>query len=795
MRSLVRAPGFAAIAVFTLALAMGASTAFFSVLDVVALRPLPYTDPDAIVDVRLLTRRGDGDAPPGLPLDALDALRAEPTLFRGIAGWRSWKPTVTGVGEPAILPAAEITEGLLVRVLGVQPTLGRSFAPEEHRADGARTVVLAHAFWRDRMGADAGVLGRALVLDDVPYTIIGVMPERFRPPFAEQAAVWTSARLGEPCNRLCPTVQAIGRLESGVTLPVARDRVAAVLRVLAETRPEEYGHAGIEIIGLRDELYGAASRALGLLVGALVLVLLIASTNVAALQLVRAEGRREELAVRRALGANRTAIVRQLAVESGVLALGGGCLGLALAAWGTEALVALAPRNVPGLDEVEMNARVLGLTALAVLGSGLLSGLAPAIRTGRSGVPTPPRGPSRPGIPRRPWIGVLVVGQVALATVLLVSAGVLLRSLRELRATELGFEPEGVLAVNLDLPVARFAGASGRLAFYHTLMERLADEPAVVTVGATSALPLTAEERFVVVAAENLEEEGEGGGSAAGVLRIATPGYFYTMGQRIVDGRAFDEADDATATPVAVVNETLARALFDEPRLGAIGRRVRIDPAGAAELVMVVGVVGDTRQADVREAPAPALYVPFAQRPVPAMTLVLRVDGDPVALADAARDAVARLDGSLAALSVGRLSDVVDETLRGDRFATRLLGMLATCALLLAAVGLYGVVAHGTVRRLRELGIRLALGAASEDVRRLALRVGLGLAGAGIALGLVGSVLVAGMLESLLFAVSPLDPLTLLGTAVVLGASALAAAWMPARRAGAVDPVSVLREE
>ena len=796
VRSLVRAPAFSAIVVLTLALAIGANTAVFSVLDVVMLRPLPYSDPDALVDVRLTTEPGEGDPSSALPLDALDALRAEPTLFREIAGWSAWRPTLTGAGEAAVVPAAAVTEGLLVRVLGVQPTLGRSFAPEEHFPDGARTAVLAHAFWRDRLGADPAVLGRALVLDDIPYTVVGVLPERFRPPFAGPIAVWTSAHLGVPCNSRCPTVHAIGRLEAGVSVPVAGERARAVLRVLEETRPDEYAGAELDVVRLRDDLFGGATRVLGMLLGAVALVLLVACTNVATLQLVRGEGRRTELVVRQALGAGRAAIVRQLLVESGVLAVAGGAVGLALAAWSTGALVALAPPEIFGLDGVAIDGRALGFTALVALGTGVLFGLAPAFRMGRGSLESAPRRGRVQRSPRRPWIAGLVVGQIALAVVLLVGAGLLLRSLSELHATDLGFDPNGVLAVSLELPYERFTGPAGRRAFYESLLERLADEPTVVSVGATSALPMTDAERgvYVAVAGEEEAEERRPDGGVA-FLRTVTPGYFYTLGQRVLDGRAFDAADDASAPRVAVVNEQLARTLFGFPRFAAVGRRLTIDPAGSGSPVTVVGVVEGARHRDVREPPAPALYLPFAQAPGTAMTVLIRADGDPMGVADAARDAVQALDGSLAALAVERLSDVVDETLRADRFATRLLTMFAWVALFIAAVGLYGVLSHGTARRLRELGIRVALGAPPDDVRHLALRVGLGLAGAGIVTGLLASMLVTRLLESMLYGVSPLDPMTLATTGVVLGAAAFAASWAPARRAGGVDPVSVLGEE
>jgi len=795
VRSLMRAPGFTLLAVSTLAVAIGANTAVFSVLDVVMLRPLPYPDADALVAIRLLDSSERESIGADLPIDALDVLRAEPELFGDVAGWIRWRPMVSGFGDPAVVPAAAITEGLLERVLDVQPRLGRSIAPEEHEPGGVRTVVLAHSFWQDRLAEDPTVLGRALILDDVPYTIVGVLPEGFRPPSTAPVALWTSARLTTPCASPCATVQAIGRLRSGVSLPVARDRATAVVHRLGEERPDVYRDAVVEVQRLHEDLFGDASRALRALVGAVVLVLLIAATNVATLQLVRSAGRDNELALRRALGAGRGAIVRQLLVESGVLALLGGALGLGCAAWGTAALVGLAPPTVPGLETLTMDARVLGFTTLVALGSGTLSGLVPALRLALGDVdPVPTRRPGR-GRRRRPCIEGLVAGQVALAVVLVVGAGLLIRSLRELGATELGFDPEGVLAVGLELPADRFAIGSQQVAPYEELLDRLASAPAVISVGATSSLPMTGPEEHVEVRVVHDEEPGGRLDRSLAASRSATPAYFYTVGQRLVDGRSFDDGDDGSAPLVAVVNETLAGTLFDHPRRSPIGRSVVIDGEGAPRRLIVVGVVDDTRHVGVREPPGPALYAPFAQHPTTAMAVMIRADGDPLALADEIRDALRSLDRSFAVMSVERLSDIVDGTIKADLFAARLLTIFAGCALFLAAVGLYGLVSLGMTHRLRELGIRLAVGAGSEDVERLARRVGVRLAGPGIVLGVLASLMGVGLLETLLYEVSPNDVLTLVATAIVMGLVVLAASWGPARRASGVDPVSVLREE
>lgn len=448
IRSLWHTPSVTMIAIGTLALGIGATSALYSVLDPVLLRPLPYADPEALVAIQPMEDGGaTEDVAGALTLDVIESFGAEPDLFDAVGGWRSWSPILTALGEPAELSGVEATQGFLPEVLGVQPMLGRSFLPEEHRSDGTRTVILSHAFWMDRMGGDPGVLGRSLTLDALPFTIVGVMPPRFRAPSPGSVTVWTSARREGPCGATCPRYRAIARLRGGLTLALANDRAAALAGRVAETRPPGEVATSARLVPLRSALLGSASRVLALLATAVALALLAACVNVAALQRVRAASRRREFRVREALGAGRGAIAWLWLAETGTLALFGGGLGLLMALWGTELLTALAPPGLPAVPEARLNGRVLGFTAAAAFLTALVSGLAPALREPADG---PRAGPTGPGS----WLRLAVIGQVGASMVLLVGTGLLLRSLHELNSEHPGVTTDGVVAVRVEPPAA-----------------------------------------------------------------------------------------------------------------------------------------------------------------------------------------------------------------------------------------------------------------------------------------------------------------------------------------------------
>ena len=795
VRGLLRAPTFAVVAVLTLGLGIGANTAIFSVVDGVLLSGLPYERSEELVTVWLDQSAADGPVREWFTPADLQDFRNERGLFAELGGWGGWSPTLTGLGEPEVVTAAVVTHGMLDGVLGVQPPLGRAFMPEEDAPQAAGTVILSHSFWMEHFAGDRGVLGRPVILNEQPFSVVGVMPEGFRAPFVPEAELWAPARLDPAqCGRGCYTIRGMGRLAPGVSIEVARERASALAARLAEAFPETNALTGAAIFDLREEMIGDAGRALWVLLGAVGFVLMIACTNVANLLLSRGATREGEFAVRVALGAGRPTIVRQLLTESLILASLGGLLGVGLAAWGTEVLVSLAPVALPGLDDVALDGRVLGFTIAVSLLTGLLFGLAPALRTGRADVYRGvARGRTAGGLGRSVR-SAMVVTQIAMAMVLLVGAGLLMRSFQELNQVDLGFEPEGVLTVGVGLPVSRFDDAASRITFYHDLLGRLEALPGVIAAGGTASLPLSGSDGDADFRIEGQEPPRP---PAANVAwnRPITRGYFYTMGQALLDGREFDEGDDAEAPRVVIVNEELARRHFDYPERSPVGSRVAF---GSGEWRTIVGVAADTRHFAIQAGPRstrPAMYFPYEQVTRAGMTMVLRTDGDPTALTADVRAAVAAIDPGLAASRIIPMTDVVAGQLVTERFVTTLLGLFAVLALALATVGLYGVVSYGVEKRLREMGIRLALGAGGGSVRAMVVRGAMSLVAIGVVVGVVGAWGLTRVIEALLYGVQRTDPATFAITVLALTGVALVAAWVPARRAGSVDPVAIMREE
>jgi len=795
-RTLMRAPTFTIVAVLTLAFGIGANTAIFSVVDGVLLRALPYDAPDELVTVWLdMTRRDGPDREWFTPADFVD-YRAEPGLFQEMGAWGGFGPTLTGLGTPTVLTGAAVTEGMFERVLRVTPLLGRGFSIDEDRPDGPSVVVLSHSFWQDRFGGDPDALGRSISLSEQPFVIVGIMPEGFEPPFVPNAEVWVPLQVDPSrCGYGCFSIRTVARMQAGMSLDAARERANAVAARTAEAQPAANGMVGASVFALRDDLVRTAEQGLWVLLGAVTFVLLIACTNVANLLLARGAARESEFAVRIALGADRGPILRQLFTESLLLASAGGIIGLGIAAWGTEALLALAPPlTLPGLQDVGMDARILGFTSLIAIGTGLVFGFFPAIRASRADVYSGVRrggGASNGG--QRLRTG-LVVTQVGMALMLMVGAGLLLRSFQRLNTAELGFDTEGVLAVSLALPGGRYDQGAERIRFFQELIGGLQQIPGVSSVGGTNSLPLAGNDGdsdFMVEGAAPREATDP----AVAWIRRVTPDYFRTMDMQLLDGRGFTDSDDALATRVVIVNETLARRYMDFPARPAVGQRVNFGDPSDPQWRTVVGVAKDTRHFGIRDGTRPAMYFPYQQVPTNAMAMVLRGQGDPLVFAEAARAAISEVDPALAASSIAPLDDLVDSALATDRFVATLLGSFAALALLLAGVGLYGVVSYGVTQRMREMGIRLALGAGGDDVRRLVVRGGLMMTGAGVVLGVIGALAVTQTLESLVYDVPVTDPLTFGLMVAVLTGIALLASWIPARRASRADPVSVLRED
>ena len=795
LRSLARTPTFTVVAVLTLALGIGASTSIFSVVHGVMLRDLPYDEPERLVTLWLDMTERDGPLREWFTPADFEDFRAEPGLFEEVGVWGGWGPTLTGLGDPEVLVAGVVSEGMFERVLRVQPILGRGFLPEEDVPDGANVVVLSHAFWKERFAGDPEVLGRSVVLSEVAYTVVGVMPEGFAPPFVSSAVLWRPIRLDPAsCGRGCYTIRTVARLAPGVTAEVGRERASALAARLAEAYPDTNERVGAAIFGLQEDLVGPAARALWVLFGAVGLVLLIACTNVANLLLARGAAREGELAVRVAVGAGGRTILQQLLTESVVLSGLGGLLGLGLAAWGTDALLAMTPVALPGLERVGMDPEVLGFAAAATLLTGAVFGSLPAWRASRADLYSTVRASTGGSGGRGRLRSGLVVGQVALAMVLLTGAGLMLKSFQRLTRVDLGFEPEGVLAVNVSLPASRFASGGNRIAYYDELLARLGALPGAVSVGATDSPPLAGSDGDASFRIEGSPTPEPTRVPVAWVRRI-TPGYLGTVRQDLAQGRGFEEGDAAGAPLVVVVNEMLARRYYGYPERSPVGARIAFGSAGDPVWRTIVGVVEDTRHFGIRDGTRPAAYLPYAQVTSPGMTVVVRTAGGPEALIGATRAAVSAIDSRLAASGIAPLADLVDQATARDRFVARVLALFSGVALVLAAGGLYGVVAYGVSLRMREMSIRLALGAGRSDVRRLVVAGGLGLSAAGIALGAFGALALTRVLGTLLFEVSATDPVTFVWTAAALAGVALLASWLPSHRLREAEPVAILRAE
>ncbi len=802
LRQFARRPGFTLVAAVTLALGIGANTAIFSVVSSVLLRPLPYADADGLVTVwNSLT--GSGFV--SLSEPELIDYREEIGSFDKLAAYRFTESNLTGDGEPERIPAARVTANLF-GTLGRPPAVGRAFTAGEDRPDRDNVVILSEGLWQRRFGGDPSVVGRTIQVDGRARTVIGVMPPGFRLPAdlenEQPSEMWLPLAL-DPENlagRGQHFLQAVARLAPGATPAQATAELELLTRHwVAEGIVQDEAFTAFAV-PLRDEVIGDIRQALLILFAAVGFVLLIACANVANLMLARADERSREFAVRTALGADRGRIVGQLLTESLVLALLGGAAGLILAAWGIEAIGGLAPATIPGLDAVSLDAKVLAFTALVSIVAAIVFSVLPAIQTvGRDVISPLKEGGQNAsaGRGRQRARRSLAVAEVALAVVLVIGAGLLFRSFQEMRQVELGFDPENVLTFQLTLPQADYAGSERMIDFYAELRDRVEATSGVHSVGATALLPL---DQSIGDWGIDIEGRERGPGERfQGYLQIITPGYLESMRIPLVSGREMEETDRADGQPVVVINERMAERYW--PGEEALGRRLRIRADDPGPWFTVVGVVADIRHNAIIEEPRHEMYFPHAQLPLAlggttaAMNLVVRTTGQPLAMTASIREIVRSIDPNLPLANVRTMERVVDRALAKPRFTMVLLGVFAALALLLGAVGIYGVMAYGVTRRSREIGIRMALGAGTGSIIRMVVLQGIAIVGSGVALGLTAAFALSGVVASLLYGVSATDPLTFLSVPMLLGFIALAAAWLPARRATRMDPVVALRAD
>ena len=797
LRVLARQRGATAVAVLALALGTGANSAIFSVVDTVLLQPLPYRQPDRLVAVR----ESIPDLTEMLPLTELEyfELRNRSRSFERVVLAAPTDVTLIVGDEPETLKGARVTPDFF-SLLGVQPGRGRAFTAQDAEADATPTVILGHGLWRRRFGSDRDLVGKTIRLEVTSpvgagsianrFTVIGILPPSFRSPFEEEE-VWLPMALTEAsANRRFHGNFLLGRLSPGADVERARAEVSAIL---AEVEPQHPIHQkpgrGVTVMALPDLLVRNFRAGLLILSAAVGLVLLIACANVANLQLAQALAREREMVLRASIGASRTRLARQTLTESLLLAAAGGALGLALA-WGLlRLLVASSAGDIPRLDEVAIDGRLLAFTLAVSLATGVLFGLVPAWRASRPRLNEVLKSGGRAGsgLSQERLRGALVVAEIGLALLVLVGAGLLLRSFRGLQRTDYGFRPAGVLVVDLSLPQSRYPEVQQQEAFFRRVLERIQGMPGVRGAGLVNALPLT---RFNT--ATTFEIAGRAPAEDEVLManyRLATPGYFAVMGVPVVAGRGLAVTDLQSPPYSIVVDQNFARTYF--PDRGAVGGQLVLQ--GIEHPVTIVGVVGNVQHKAMNDEARPTFYLPWLN--APAMTFVVRTaTADPLALAADLRRLV-RTEDRDQPVTITALQELVDDAIARPRFNTLMLGLLAGLALLLSLVGIYAVMSYSVRQRYHEIGIRMALGATSRQVVSQVLSRGLGLAVLGVLLGIAAALLSTRWLESQLFGVSRTDAATYAGTALLLFAVSLLAIYIPARRAARVDPTVTLRNE
>ena len=796
IRQLRKSPGFTVVAVVTLALGIGANTAIFSVANGVLLRDLPFHDPQRLA---LLWSVGRDDNRDQLSFTDIDDYRSQNHVFENVVAFGNWSATFTGADTPARIPGMQVSDGYL-SLMRVKPLLGRDFLPEEQIEGKDQVILLTYGLWQDRFAGDPQIVGKQLSLGGKPYTIVGVTPKGF--PMLPVTLVDGPAQFYRPVaekhddkERFSRHLRAIARLKPGVSLEQAQADLQVVHRGLAKQFPDEYSTTGVRAVKLRDDITSGLRPALLVLLGAIGFLLLIACANVSNLLLARALARQKEIAIRSALGAKRARLVRQVLTESVVLALCGGAAGILLAFWSTNVIVAIGRKVIPQLAAVSLDGRVLAFTASLSLVTGLLFGLFPAVRVSAITLSdTLKEGARNISVSHDTFRKALAATEIALSLVLLAGAGLLLRSFSKLYGIDPGFRSDHLLTMEIALPSAKYpAGTDKPLAFYRDLLGRINALPGVERAGAVNVLPLGA--NFDTA---GTEPEGfvHGPGETPYPERyIVTPGYLAAVGIRLVRGRLLTEADQENAPLVALISNTAAARWW--PSQDPIGRRVKVPGFDYQPQPWrtVVGVVQDVKQAGLDAPPTMQIYLPHAQYRNGGLTLVVRTKSDPLNLAAEVRGQVTEVDPEQAVSNIASMDQVLFDSISSRRFSATLLGALAGLGLLLASVGVYGVISYGVSQRTREIGIRMALGAARGDVLSLVVGEGVKLLLLGVGAGAISSLLLTPVLSGLLFGVSPRDPVAFAASAVFLAAVALLACYVPARRASRIDPMVALRYE
>ena len=809
-RMLAKTPGFTLIAVLTLAIGIGANTAIFSVVNALLLKPLPFPQPQQLVAFGMTnTRQKDQTTLGSLSYPDSYDFRDQNHTLASVAVYRDRAFALTGEQGAISLRGLKSTAEFF-DVLGIKPVIGRTFSRDDERAGGGNggfKVILTDDFWRQHFGGDLNVLGRTIELDRRLYTVIGVMPPRFQYPIdsdpvsfyvtiADDASTPDGTKPATE-ERGMHSLDAIGRLKPGSKLEQAQADLSTIAANLEKQYPKTNSYFGARVKPLREELIGDVRSALYVLFGAVVCVLLIANANVANLLLARASVRGKEIALRAAVGASRGRIIRQLLTESVILAGLGGFCGLLVAQWGTDALIKTVPQNIPRITEIRLDGVLLVFTILVSLGTGIIFGLVPAWQASKVDLNSSLKSGTRTGSGEHKTHlrNGLVMGEVALALVLLICAGLLIQTFARLGRVQPGFRSERLLSASIQLPNASYPKNENTNAFYDRFLERIRTLPGVDSASAIIPLPLSGSN---MVTDFDIEEHPLPEGQRAGApVRIIGTDYFKTMGIPLKEGRVFDQTVQLDSPPVVIVNERFAARFF--PGQDVVGKR--ITPGFSADdnpekIREIIGVVGNVKHQSLKNVDSPEMYLPRTQMPIHVMSIVVRTNvSDPSGLTSAMRKELAAIDPSLPLNSVRVFDEYLARSLARPRFNALLLSIFAASALVLTAIGIYGVLAYSVAQRTNEIGIRMALGAAQSNIFRLVIGRAMSIVGISVAIGLIGAFAATRLLNSLLFGVTAWDPFTFSAIVILISFVAFLAAWLPARSAARVDPIIALRTE
>lgn len=800
IRTLIKSPGFAIVALLTLALGIGANSAIFSVVNAILLRPLAYKNPEQLVMINHNYIKINLKA--SVSAFGYKHYCDNAKSFESIAAMTGWAANLTGEGEPERLTGQSVSANFF-QTLGAEASKGRTFATGEDTEGKNRVVVLSHGFWQRRFGGDPNVLNKTLSLNGENYTVVGVMPEGFQ--FGRELGmiidlwrpiVFTPDQLS-PNSITNEFLMVIGRLRQGVTQEQAQTEMKSIAANLRQQYMQGADATNWDLLltSFRELIVGDIRLMLWIVMLVVGFVLLIACANVANLLLARAAARQKEIAVRTALGAGRWRIIRQLLTESVLLSVVGGAFGLLIGYWGVKALISLNADRIPRANEISLDWKVMLFTFGVSILTGVLFGIVPAIQTTKTDLhETLKEGGRSAAAATKHWVrSVLVVAEIALALAVLVGAGLLVKSFMRVQEVNPGFNPQGLLTMSVSLPDFKYSEAPQRANFYKQLINDVSALPGVQSAGAVSVLPLSGQGSSGSFRIEG-RDVPRGQSPPHGARWAATPDYFKTMGIPIIRGRYFEERDTADGKQVVIIDQALATKYW--PNEDPLGKRMVFEGTrDNPNWREIVGIVGHVKHTDLEGESRAQYYIPHQQRAQPGMTIVVRTTGDPNALASAARNAVRNLDRELPVFRVRTMDQFVADAMAQRRFALLLIGIFAGLALLLAAIGLYGVMAYSVTQRTHELGLRMALGAQAGDVLKLVVKQGMLLAGIGLGIGIVGAFFLSRLMKTLLFNVSATDPVIFAAIAATLAAVALLACFFPARRATKVDPMVALRYE